>query len=133
MLKKEITYTDYNGQKRTEEFMFNLNKAEVAEMELSEKGGLAKYIEEIVKEEDGKKIVGLFKDVILMAYGEKSEDGRYFLKNDEMRERFAQSAAYSELFMELATDADAAAAFVNAVVPKFEEGGKPKEITNPPK
>lgn len=133
MLKKKITYKDYNGRERTEEFMFNLNKAEVAEMELSEKGGLGKYIEDIVKEEDGEKIVNLFKDVILKAYGEKSEDGRYFLKNDEMRERFSQSAAYSELFMELATDAEAAAAFVNGVVPKFDEGSKPKEITNPPK
>ena len=117
MLKKTITYTDYNGLKRTEDFYFNLSKAEVMEMELSTTGGLAEMIKRIVAAQDQPAIIKIFKDLILKAYGEKSADGKRFVKSDELAIAFSQTEAYSILFMELATDADAAAKFVNGIVP----------------
>ncbi len=120
MLKKTITYTDYDGNERTEDFYFNLTKAEITEMELSHDGGLTKLIEKIVAEQDSKRIVEIFKDLILRAYGEKSPDGKRFVKNQELRDAFAQTEAYSDLFMELATDAEAAVAFVNGIIPQVD-------------
>ena len=117
MLKRSITYTDYNGGTRTEDFYFNLTQAEVTEMEMSVDGGLVEMINRIVAAQDGKQIIATFKDIILRAYGEKSPDGKRFIKNQELRDAFAQTEAYSILFMELATNADAAAAFVNGIVP----------------
>lgn len=117
MLKKTITYTDYNGAERTEDFYFNLTKAEIMEMEMSTSGGLAEMIQRIVAAQDAPAIIKIFKDLVLKAYGEKSLDGKRFIKNDELREGFAQTEAYSQLFMELATDADKAAEFINKVVP----------------
>lgn len=118
MLKKTITYVDYNGAERTEDFYFNLSKAEIMEMELSTTGGLAETIQKIVNAKDAPAIVKIFKDLVLKAYGEKSADGKRFVKSQEISEAFSQTEAYSQLFMELATDADAAAAFVNGIVPK---------------
>lgn len=118
MLKKTISYTDYDGNRRTEDFYFNLNKAEVMEMELSTEGGLEKYIKKIVDAKDNSKIVALFKDLVLRAYGEKSEDGKHFRKSVERSEDFSQTEAYVTLFMELTTNADAASAFVNGIVPQ---------------
>ena len=117
MLKKTITYTDFDGNERTEDFYFNLTQAELTEMNCSSAGGLQKTIEKIVKEEDGKKIIEMFKDVILRSYGEKSLDGRRFIKTQEIRDAFSQTQAYSELFMELATNADSASAFINGITP----------------
>lgn len=117
MLKKTITYTDYDGNERVEDFYFNLTKAEIAEFEHSESGGLSKILKKIVAENDNKRLVSLFKDLILRAYGEKSNDGKRFIKNQELRDAFSQTEAYSELFMELAGDAEAAAAFVNGITP----------------
>ena len=117
MLKRTITYPDYNGGSRTEDFYFNLTQAEITEMELSVDGGLIEMITRIVAAQDGKQIIATFKDIILRAYGEKSPDGKRFIKNQELRDAFSQTEAYSQLFMELATDADAAAAFVNGIVP----------------
>lgn len=117
MLKKTITYTDYNGLQRTEDFYFNLTKAEVMEMEMSTVGGMAEMIQKIVAAQDVPSIIKIFKDLILKAYGEKSADGKRFIKSDELSSNFAQTEAYSQLFMELATDAEAAAAFVNGIVP----------------
>lgn len=117
MLKKTITYTDYNGTERTEDFYFNLTKAEVMEMELSTTGGLAERIQKIVATQDAPEIIKIFKKLVLDAYGEKSADGKRFIKSDELKEGFSQTEAYSILFMELATDADAAAKFVNGIVP----------------
>ena len=118
MLKKTMTYTDYDGNERTEDFYFNLTKAELTEMEMSHDGGLVKLIEKIVAEQDVKRIIEIFKDLILNAYGEKSADGRRFIKNAEIKESFAQTEAYSDLFMELASDADSAAEFVNGIIPQ---------------
>lgn len=118
MLKKTIEYTDYNDVKRKEDFYFNFTKAEIMEMELSTTGGLAEMIQKIIDTQDTPQIIKLFKDLVLKAYGEKSADGKRFIKNDDIRDGFAQTEAYSELFMELATDANAAASFVNTIVPK---------------
>ena len=121
MLKKTITYTDYNGTTRKEDFYFNLTQAEVTELEVSVEGGLVEQINRIVAAQNGKVIIETFKDIILRAYGEKSPDGRRFIKNQEVRDAFAQTEAYSNLFMELATDAKAASEFVNGIVPPKTE------------
>lgn len=122
MLKKTIKYEDYNGTEREEDFYFNLTKAELMEMEMSTTGGLAEMIQNIVKAQDAPAIIKVFKDLVLKAYGEKSADGKRFMKVNEagvpLSIAFSQTEAYSKLFMELATDAEAAANFVNGIVPK---------------
>ena len=120
MLKKTITYTDYNGAERKEDFYFNLTKAEIMEMEMSISGGLTEMINRIVAAQDAPAIVKIFKQLVLKAYGIKSPDGKRFIKSEELATEFAQTEAYSQLFMELATDADAASAFVNGIVPNVE-------------
>lgn len=120
MLKKTITYIDYNGVERKEDFYFNLTKAEIMEMEMSISGGLTEMINRIVAAQDAPAIVKIFKELVLKAYGVKSPDGKRFIKSDELATEFAQTEAYSQLFMELATDADAASAFVNGIVPNVE-------------
>lgn len=117
MLKKTITYTDYNGVERTEDFYFYLSKADLMEMEMGTTGGFAEMIQKVVNAHDAPAIIKIFKDLILKAYGEKSADGKRFIKNDEIRDAFSQTEAYSQLFMELATDSDAAAKFVNGIMP----------------
>lgn len=118
MLKKNIKYVDYDGNARAEDFYFNLNKAEVIELQLGTVGGLTKILEKIVQEKDTSRIIEYFKTIILKAYGEKSADGRRFIKSQELRDAFEQTEAYSELFMELASDAKMAAEFINGVLPK---------------
>lgn len=117
MLKKTITYVDYNDVERTEDYYFNLSKAELMEMELSIAGGLSETIDKIIKTKDTPSLVKIFKELVLKAYGVKSPDGKRFIKSDELREEFSQTEAYSQLFMELATNAEAAAAFVNGIIP----------------
>lgn len=117
MLKKTITYTDYNGAKRTEDFYFNLSTAEIVEMESSVEGGISEMIKRIVAANNTKELVKIFKDLILRAYGEKSLDGKRFVKSDELSTAFSQTEAYSILFMELATDDKAAEAFINGIIP----------------
>lgn len=117
MLKKTITYTDYDGNTRTEDFFFNLTKAEVIEMEMGTNGGMTKLIQKIVAEQDASRIASIFKEIILKAYGEKSLDGKYFNKSPELSERFSRTEAYSDLFMEL-LDPEKAAAFINGIVPQ---------------
>lgn len=121
MLKKTITYVDYNGAERTEDFYFNLSKAEVMEMEMSTSGGLAEMIKKIVAAQDAPAIIKIFKDLILKAYGEKSPDGKRFIKSEEIATSFSQTEAYSQLFMELATNADEASKFVNGIIPAASE------------
>ena len=128
MLKLTRTYNDYHGMSRTEDFYFNLTQAEVTEMELSVDGGLVERINRIVAAQDGKQIIAVFKDIILRAYGEKSADGKRFIKNQELRDAFAQTEAYSDLFMELATDAEAAAKFINGIIPQ----GKKAQASSSP-
>lgn len=121
MLKKTIKYEDYNGTQREEDFYFNLTKAELMEMEMGTTGGLAELIDNVVKAQDAPSIIKIFKDLVLKAYGEKSPDGKRFIKvNDAgipLSIGFSQTEAYSQLFMELATDAKAASDFVNGIIP----------------
>lgn len=117
MLKKTITYNDYNGVSRTETFYFNLSKAEVMEMEMGTEGGFTEMVEKIVAAKDAPTIIKVFKDMILKAYGEKSLDGKRFIKSDELSTAFSQTEAYSQLFMELSTNAQAASDFVNGIMP----------------
>ncbi len=121
MLKEVIKFTDYNGVEREGTYHFNLTKAELMEMEMSEVGGFAEMVQRIIDAQDTPTLVKIFKEFILKAYGEKTPDGMGFMKFDEegrpLSRKFAQTEAYSELFMKLATDAEAAAAFINGVVP----------------
>lgn len=118
MFKKTITYKDFNDVERTEDFYFNLSMAELSEMEASADGGLSETIEKIVNSKDTKEIVKLFKELILKSYGEKSADGRRFMKSEEISKAFEETNAYSDLFMELSTDSDEATKFVNGIMPK---------------
>lgn len=117
MLKKRIKYVDYDGEQREEDFYFNLNKAEIIEMELSTAGGLKQTIEKITDSKDMPQLIALFKDLIVKSYGEKSLDGKRFIKSKDLSDAFIQTEAYSELFMELATDDNAASEFVNGIIP----------------
>lgn len=117
MLQKLITYTDYNGNQRSENFYFNLTKAELMDMELGVTGGMRQLLQLIMDKQDIPKIIDAFKEIIFKAYGEKSPDGRRFVKSKELSEAFSQTEAFSDLYMELITDANAAAAFINGIVP----------------
>lgn len=118
MIKKTIEYTDYFGQKQREDFYFNLNKIELAEMEISEKGGMSAKLERLVKSQDNKEIVQTFKEIILASYGVRSEDGKRFVKSQQAKDEFTSTAAFVELFMELATNEQAAIEFVNGLIPE---------------
>ena len=117
MYRKTMTYTDYNGEERTEDFYFNLTKAEITEMELLTEGGLKEKIERITKAKDVPEIIKLFKELIMKAYGIKSPDGKRFIKTEKLSEEFSQTEAYSDLFIELATNSGAASEFVNGIMP----------------
>lgn len=120
MRKETITYTDYDGIERTEDFYFNLSKPELMEMDYSATGGMDKMIKKIVDTQDTKKIIELFKDIVLRSYGEKSDDGKRFIKyrdGHRLSDDFAQTEAYNELFMKLATDEKAATDFINGIIP----------------
>lgn len=132
MVKKTILYTDFNGNDRKEDFYFNLTDAEVAEIEMSTTGGLSEMITRIVNAQDTPAIIKVFKDLILKAYGEKSDDGKKFIKVKNgipLSEDFAQTEAFSVLFMELATDANKASEFFNSLIVKKKESEK-KESGN---
>lgn len=131
MLKKTIAYTDYNGVERTEDFYFNLTKAELMEMEMGTAGGFAEMVERIIAAQDTPTIIEVFKSMILKAYGVKSPDGKRFVKSEEVVNSFAQTEAYSELFMELATDSKAAAEFVNGIMPKEASAKAAASVLNP--
>lgn len=120
MLKKNITYVDFDGNERNEDFYFNLSKAEVFEMELGVSGGMVQMLNKLISAQDGERIIKTFKEIVLKAYGEKSPDGKRFVKSKEISDAFSQTEAYSLLFMELATNADAASKFVNGIMPKME-------------
>ena len=117
MLKKTITYTDYNGVKRTEDFYFNLTQAEITEMEMGTTGGFTEMLQKIIAAKDVPSLVKIMKDLVLRAYGEKSADGRRFIKSEEISKAFSQTEAYSQLFMELALDSEKGSEFVNGIVP----------------
>lgn len=118
MLKQSITYVDYNDEERTEDFFFNFSKAELAEMELTTPGGLAAYIEKIINTKDTPELIKIFKKLVLDAYGIKSDDGKRFMKSPEIAKAFSETEAYSNFFMDLATNSDMASMFINSIIPK---------------
>lgn len=118
MYKKTIKYVDYDGNERTEDFYFNLTETEITEWEYSEPGGMTAFIEKVVNTNEYTKMIPLWKKIILMSYGEKSPDGRRFIKSDELSTAFSQTEAFNVMFMEFAQNAEAATDFVNAVLPK---------------
>lgn len=117
MIKETVTYRDFNGVERTEDFYFNLTEAELTELEYGVEGGMKAILEKIIAEKDQKKIMEYFKKIVLMAYGEKSLDGRRFVKSDEIRNGFAPTEAYSIIFKKLSSDANAATKFMKGVLP----------------
>lgn len=129
MLTKTIKFEDWNGTEREEDFYFNLSESELMELELGTTGGFTKMMQTIVRKKDVPQLMDTFKNLILKSYGEKSADGRRFIKSKELSEEFMQTPAYDSLFMELVTNADAASAFVNGIVPKkLAEQAKSAEV-----
>ncbi len=118
MYKYTATYTDYDGVERTEDFLFNLSEAEIVEMEYGVTGGMQRMLEQIVAAKDTKRIMDVFKDLIKRAYGVKSPDGRRFEKDEKLSKEFTETPVYSDMFMKFARDADAAAEFVNKIIPQ---------------
>lgn len=129
MLAKKITYTDYDGTERTETFYFNISKAEIAEMELRYPGGYSAYLKKIVDAKEQIELVDAFMVFIMNSYGEKSDDGKYFMKSEEASKRFKSSPAYDELLFELLRDGDAASSFINAIMPDVDlDSDQKKEL-----
>lgn len=118
MLMKTIKFEDWDGVEREETFYFNLSEAELMELELGTTGGFTKMMKTIVNKKDVPKLMATFKELILKSYGEKSLDGRRFIKSKELSEEFMQTPAYDSLFIELITNAKTASDFVNGIVPK---------------
>lgn len=125
MIAKTVKYTDYNGLEREEKFYFNLTEAEVSEWELSVDGGFGQKIKEIINANNMPQLIKVFKELLLKSYGEKTIDGKRFRKTDDNGQplsiAFSETQAYSELYMELATDDKAAAEFVNGIMPSKEK------------
>ena len=128
MLKETLKFVDFDGNEREEDFYFNLTKAELLQMELSVKGGFHTYVERIIKSQDTTELIRIFKELLDKSYGIKSDDGRRFIKNEEVLSDFKQTEAYSDLFMMLATDADKAARFVNGIFPAALQAEVDREV-----
>lgn len=118
MYKVHEKYTDYDGNERVEDFYFNLTKAEITDMELTTEGGMSAMLNRIIAAKDTAKLIAVFKDLILKSYGQKSADGRRFIKSAELTKEFTETPAYSQIYLRLATDDKAATEFVNNVIPK---------------
>ncbi len=132
MLKRGITYEDFNGETVTDIFYFNISKPELIEMEVEYEEGFGSWIKKIIDAKDHKTLLHQFKKLVLLAYGEKSEDGKRFIKNDQLREEFSQTAAYQSLFIELATDDGAASTFLIGALPKDMTGALEKSLETTP-
>lgn len=132
MLKEVVTYKDYDGTERTEDVYFHMTKRELIKWETeSGSGGMDKFIERIVREEDRKTLINMFDDLILRAYGEKSDDGKAFIKTPEMRSKFENSACYDQLFYELLTSTEKLTNFVNGLIPEgMPTPDKPVPLAN---
>lgn len=127
MLKRTITFENFDEETESDVFYFNLSKPELIEMEVEHKQGMSKLLQSIVDTKDNKELIKMFKELILMAYGVKSEDGRRFIKTDQLREEFSQTEAFNVLFMELATNDDAAVIFMDGILPRDMRGSITKE------
>lgn len=130
MLKITKTYEDWNGMERTEDFYFNLSEAEITELQIGTVGGFAETIEKIINAKEQPELIKIFKDLVLMSYGEKTADGRHFRKNDEVKNGFVDNPAYSIIFMELVSDAKKAAEFINGIMPKSIDKAELQKKTN---
>lgn len=124
MLKKTVTYIDYNGEERTETCLFNLNRAEVLDMQMTTIGGYTEKLQALIDAKNTVELYRLFKDLVLRSYGVVSEDGKRFIKSDKLREEFEQTEAYVTIYMELATNTDKAIEFINGITPDFENKAK---------
>ena len=123
MITKKITYTDYDGNVRTEKLYFNLNEAELTEMQFEKAGGLRAWLEKISEEQDNVEIMRMFKKLILRAYGEKTDDGRRLVKSEEISLAFSQTEAYNQLFIELSSGGDLAMLnFIKGILPEKFRG-----------
>lgn len=131
MLKLTRTYTDFDGNERTEDCYFNLTKSELLQMETMADGGLEKKIQKIINSKDQAQIMNIFKDILLKSFGIKSDDGKRFRKSDEIRAEFEESPLFDMIFMELATDAEAAEKFIKGIIPKDMNPDAPKAIPAP--
>lgn len=118
MLKRALTYENFNGEQVTDTLYFNLTSTELISLESSYEGGLEQAIKQIIENENVREIISQFQKIILMAYGQRTEDGKRFIKSDKIKEEFSQTAAYDALFMELASDPEKATIFINAIIPK---------------
>ena len=118
MLKREINYEDFNGNQSTDICYFNISKPELMELEVSYSEGFGTLLQNIVDTKDNKELVRRFKEIILMSYGQKSDDGKRFVKSDELCLEFSQTAAFQSLFMELASNENAAVEFLTGVLPR---------------
>lgn len=118
MLKREIKYENFDGNEVTDTYYFNLTRSEMIELEVGYKDGLEAALRRIIETNDRQKLIAEFKNLVLLSYGVKSDDGKRFIKSDQLREEFTQTPAYDALFMELATNDDAAATFIKGIVPK---------------
>lgn len=132
MLKRDITYTNFDGNEVTDTYYFNLSRTELIELEVSYDGGLAAAIQRIIDSKDLRALIKEFQRIILASYGVKSEDGKRFVKNDQIREEFTQTAAYDALFMELATNEDSASEFIRGIVPADLADVKVEDVPLPP-
>lgn len=138
MFTIERTYKDFLGQERTEKFYFNYTTAELVNMRFSVNGGLENLLQDMLDKQDGVQIMQTIRKVILSAYGEMSLDGREFVKSEEISKRFESTQAYSDLYMELITNPEKAANFINSLLPeevKEEMAKAPKDVvknTNQP-
>lgn len=128
MLKRTIDYEDFNGDKVSEVFYFNLTKSELIELDVGYEGGIGKVFERIVEAKDQESVIREFKKFILASYGIKSDDGKRFVKNEQLRDEFTQTAAYDALFMELAVDADKGSEFIIGVLPRDFQENAQKEM-----
>lgn len=133
MLKKKIKYTDYNGVDREEEFWFNLSKADLARMEFTREGGLEAVVKRLTNKLSGPEIYKIFEEIVLGAYGEKSDDGRRFIKSPELSKEFSETPAYDELLVEILSSEENAASFINALLPDDVKDSAQVEKPGPPK
>lgn len=130
MYKKTITYTDFNGTERTEDFYFHMTQAEILKMEYSQEGGMTNVIQKIIETEETTKLLPLFETVVRMSYGKRSVDGRHFEKKPEYTDQFLASEAYSNMFIEFMMNADEAAKFINNVCKKIDVDENRKSLSS---
>lgn len=121
MIKKSITYTNFNGEEKTKECYFHLSQEKLTQVEVEFPGGFANAIRKASEEQDLKVLYHIFKTLILTSYGVKSEDGELFIQNEKLSEEFSYSPAYSQLFSELLENQENAEAFLKAIIPAIKE------------